>query len=525
MVRTKTNDFTETPIMKLKETENSIDSNLDLAIYKLLFDSMDAGFCIIEMYIKPNEPLDYKFIEINRAFAEQATLIDAKGKWMRELRPDHEEYWFEIYRDVALTGKPMRTINKGRALKDRWFSIYAFRIGKPEELKVAVIFTDITTQKLSEEKDDTLRKSEERLRLTLEALDFGTWELDLITGFLIHTLRYDQIFGYKELQNDWTLEKALKHVVPEDRENVRMALESGDHREKMAVEARISWDDGSIHWIHLFGRFQYNEISQPVKIIGLVSDITKRKIVEEQLKENEERLLKLNASKDKFFSILSHDLKSPFTSIIGFSDLLIDKLHKADFNEADQYAKIIQKTTWNTYNLLTNLFDWSRMQAGSMKFKLEEIDLISVTNEIIELFRALALHKSITVVNNITAHPKIQADKTIISIVLRNLISNAIKFSFPGEMISISSTTSKDEIFIEVKDNGTGMTEDTLSRLFKIDKDISSRGTLNEEGTGLGLILCKEFIEKHGGKIWAESENRNGSRFLFTLPLKRNISL
>lgn len=511
--------------MKLKEPKKSIDSNIDLAIYKLLFDSMDAGFCIIEMFIKPDEPLDYKFIEINRAFAEQSTLTDAKGKWMRELKPDHEEYWFEMYRDVAITGKPLRTINKGRALKDRWFSVYAFRIGKPEELKVAVIFTDVSTQKMSEEKDDTLRKNEERLRLTLEVLDFGTWELDLITGLVIHNLRYDQIFGYKELQNDRTLEKTLKHVVPEDRENVRMALESGDHSEKMTFEARISWDDGSIHWIHMFGRFQYNEISQPLKIVGLVSDITKRKIIEEEHKENEERLLKLNASKDKFFSILSHDLKSPFTSIIGFSDLLIEKLHKADFNAADQYAKIILKTTWNTFNLLTNLFDWSKMQAGTMKFKLEEINLISVTDEVIELFRALSLQKSLTIVNNITAHPKIQADRTIISIVLRNLISNAIKFSFPGGMISISSTISKDDIFIEVKDNGTGMTEDTISRLFKIDKNISSKGTQNEEGTGLGLILCKEFIEKHSGKIWVESETGNGSKFLFTLPLKRESSL
>lgn len=506
--------------MQLKETKKSINSNPDLEIYKLLFDSMDAGFCIIELYIKPNEPLDFKFIELNRAFAEQSTLIDAKGKWMRELRPDHEEYWFKIYRDVAITGKPVRAINKGRALQDRWFSVYAYRIDRPEELKVAVIFSDITAQKLSEEKDDTLRKNEERLRLTLEALDFGTWELDIITGSVINNLRYDRIFGYKELQNDWTIEKVLKHVVPEERENVRMAFESGDHNEKMAVETRVSWDDGSIHWIHLFGRFQYSENNQPVKIVGLVSDITKRKIVEQEYKENEARLLKINASKDKFFSILSHDLKGPFTSIIGFSDLLIDKIKIADFHQADQFAKIIRKTSWNTFNLLTNLFDWSRMQAGSMKFKPEEINLISTADEAIELFSALALGKKLTIVNNITTHPKIQADRMLISSVLRNLISNAIKFSFPCGMISISSTISKDEIFIEVKDNGTGLTEDTLSRLFKIDADISSKGTLDEEGTGLGLILCKEYIEKHGGEIWAESEVGNGSRFIFTLPLE-----
>ena len=236
-------------------------------------------------------------------------------------------------------------------------------------------------------------------------------------------------------------------------------------------------------------------------------------------KENEIRLRNLNFTKDKFFSIISHDLKSPFTSIIGFSELLVERMQKKDFSGTEEFGKIIHSSSLYAMDLLTNLTQWSRLQTGRMEFKPVKIDIVSIIDEVTELMNASALNKSITIVKNIPDHSIIRADGPMISTVLRNLISNSIKFTRPGGEILISVHHSKREVVLEVSDNGVGIKKDIISKLFLIEEGVSTRGTINEEGTGLGLILCKEFISRHGGKMWVESEVEKGTRFIFTLPL------
>ncbi len=241
----------------------------------------------------------------------------------------------------------------------------------------------------------------------------------------------------------------------------------------------------------------------------------------EALKESEAQLRELNATKDKFFTIIAHDLKSPFNSIIGLSELLAEKMNKKDYDGIEEYSKIIQSSSWRAMDLLTNLIVWSRLQTGKMVFKPELVDIESLITEVTELSKDSARQKSISVFIEVTSSLNILADKAMISSVFRNLISNAIKFTNPRGNISISAIQNDSEIKVTVSDDGIGITKDALEKLFLIEGSVSTPGTMREEGTGLGLILCKDFVLKHGGKIWAESEVGKGSRFIFTIPVTK----
>lgn len=236
-------------------------------------------------------------------------------------------------------------------------------------------------------------------------------------------------------------------------------------------------------------------------------------------KQHIQYLKELNATKDKFFSIVSHDLKTPFISINGFANILIENVQNKDLSKAEKYTEIILGSSQNAIDLLSNLTEWSRLQTNRISFNPKEIDISSIVREVTELMNAPAQQKSITINTGVPAGLKIYADKEMLGTILRNLISNSIKFSNPGGRIDISVIRKKDEVMVEVKDLGTGMKKDLIDKLFRIEETVSLPGTLNENGTGLGLILVKEFVSLHGGKIWVESEFGKGSRFIFSLPL------
>jgi PAS domain S-box-containing protein len=240
----------------------------------------------------------------------------------------------------------------------------------------------------------------------------------------------------------------------------------------------------------------------------------------EMLLESEDRLKELNASKDKFFSIISHDLRSPFTSIIGFAEVMLEDIDTLDKDEIKEFTSSIYKSSKNIQNLLENLLQWSRVQTGRIEFNPIKFDLNNLANDVVALYQVNAARKKISLVNNIEAEIHVKADKFMIDTVMRNLVSNSIKFTRQGGEISINSEEKPDGFLqVSIKDNGVGMKEEILGKLFKIDEHVTTKGTEKEKGTGIGLILCKEFIEKHNGKIWAESTLGEGSTFNFTLPL------
>jgi len=238
----------------------------------------------------------------------------------------------------------------------------------------------------------------------------------------------------------------------------------------------------------------------------------------QQITRQNKALSESNAEKDKFFSIIAHDLKSPFTSILGFSDILIKQVDEKNYNGIDECAQIIKQSSKSAMDLLMNLMDWSRAHTGRMEFKPEYIELNELVKESESLFAGALLQKKIGLTLNVPESSVVFADKNMIRTLLRNLISNAIKFTHPDGHIDFSVVKSQQELLISVSDNGVGISKESISKLFRIDENYSTLGTQNEEGTGLGLILCKELIERHDGRIWGESEPGKGSTFYFSLP-------
>ncbi|MCD4794753.1 MAG: PAS domain S-box protein [Bacteroidales bacterium] len=264
--------------------------------------------------------------------------------------------------------------------------------------------------------------------------------------------------------------------------------------------------------------------NKPKYITSIVRDITERKKAEQSLIENEKQLQELNATKDIFFSIIAHDLKNPIAAVLGFSKLLLKNLKEYDIQKQKKFIRIIFQSVQNIDKLLENLLLWSRSQRGVLDFNPEKGNLYLLYTKTIKLLKLPAEKKSITIKNLIPEDIIVKADKNMISTVIRNLISNAIKYTHRGGEIIIKAQEIKEDnkqrhIKIAVKDSGIGIASDIQAKLFTITENVSTEGTDNETGTGLGLILCKEFVEKHGGKIWVESEEGKGSEFIFTIPM------
>lgn len=247
----------------------------------------------------------------------------------------------------------------------------------------------------------------------------------------------------------------------------------------------------------------------------LAVDISKQKEYESKLKE-------LNATKDKFFSIISHDLKSPFNAILGFSSLLMKSPQKYDVSKAKQFIETINSSAKSAFKLLENLLEWSRMQTGKIQFQPENTAVKPIITEVASLAEPAAEEKNITISVNTEDNIKVIADRNMLTTILRNFVFNSVKFTRQGGEIHICAEKKQDKIRFSVADTGVGMSQDKIDKLFDISEKTSTPGTQNEKGTGLGLILSKEFINKHNSKIHAESTPGKGSTFSFELPAAKS---
>jgi signal transduction histidine kinase/ligand-binding sensor domain-containing protein len=251
--------------------------------------------------------------------------------------------------------------------------------------------------------------------------------------------------------------------------------------------------------------------------------LEKQIYIEEQskiLNQQKDQLQKLNSTKDKFFSIIAHDLRSPFQSLMGLSDIMVEEFNGSSKPEQKNYARLIQDSSHHIYTLVENLLTWSRTQRDKMSFEPVEIDVSSIIDDAMNLLQPNFDQKNISSDKNFGTDKHGFADKNMIEMVIRNLITNAIKFTPKDGKIYVSLKENNRDLRVDIRDNGVGITPENQQKLFKIDSNFSNKGTNGEEGTGLGLIICKEFIEKNNGRIWVESKPGEGSSFFFTIPLK-----
>ena len=232
-----------------------------------------------------------------------------------------------------------------------------------------------------------------------------------------------------------------------------------------------------------------------------------------------EELHELNISKDLFFSIIAHDLKGPFNSLIGFSTLLLEDPVVNENEELKESVQIIKNSSQNTFELLQNLLKWAQIQKGGLPFNREKIKISDTIYNVLKVLSYQSIHKKIEIKTTLLDPDLIvYADKDMLNTILRNLISNAIKYSHENGTIEILCEKTSNAVNISISDNGTGISKEGVTKLFNYKYAQKTTGTNGEKGTGLGLILSKDFIQKHNGIIWVESELDKGSRFIFTLP-------
>jgi len=377
------------------------------------------------------------------------------------------------------------------------------------------IINDISERKRSEK---LLKDSEEKYRNLIENMGEGIGLVNAKEIFLFANPSAEKIFGVDKGKlaglclNDFLHEGAI--------EEISMETEKRRNGEVSTYETEIFLPDGNKKDLLVTATPRYDG-DNFIGTFGIFRDITERKQAEAALKDSEVRLKELNATKDKFFSIISHDLRSPFNVFLGFTKVIEEDMHSMTREEIFSLVQKMGVSASNLFSLLENLLEWSMIQREMTIAYPERLLVKTKVEAIMEVMGELAKNKKIDTIINLTKDLVIHSDEKMFDSVLRNLYSNSVKFTPLGGKITISARPiSADFAEISIKDTGIGMTREMIENLFKIDIDTGRQGTGGEPSAGLGLILCKDFVEKNGGRLWVESEPEKGSVFYFTVPRK-----
>jgi PAS domain S-box-containing protein len=388
---------------------------------------------------------------------------------------------------------------------------------------IVMIARDVT-ERIRTQK--AIRESEEKYRNITENIDdflFTFERIGLALRPIFCTSSIQKVTGYTQTEFLTDSKLFLKAIHPNDFVQIKpklINLLKSRIQLSGEFEFRIINQQGNIVWVRAKINLVRSRTGRIQKVFGLVSDVTFRKRAEEELKKSTQNLVKLNETKDRFISIISHDLRTPFSSILGFTDLLANDEDLTE-DERKQYVKYIQESSRSMLALVNSLLDWTRLQTGRIKFEPQKIDVSKIVTDSINALSGAAIQKGIEVTSFVNQSLHLFVDKSLILQVFNNLISNSIKFTNKGGSITITSEAVINSRFVKftVKDSGVGIREDDLAKLFSVDSKFTSEGTAGEKGSGLGLSLVKEIIEKHGGTISVESEYEKGTEFTFTLPI------
>jgi PAS domain S-box-containing protein len=391
------------------------------------------------------------------------------------------------------------------------------------KLYIVIGVRDITERKHAQQ---AIRESEEKHRSITENIDDFLYTFERGKIFFrptFYTFSIEKITGFSQAEfiNDPRL--LFKIIHPDDFTAVKQHLKNilkSRVQNSGEFESRIINKHGNIVWVRNKINLTRNDNGEVLKIYGLVSDITLRKKTEEELRKTTENLMRVNETKDKFISIISHDLRTPFGSILGFTDLLLND-DELTAEERSQYLSFIREASGSMLSLVNSLLDWTRLQTGRIRFEPERIKAAGIISKSFSALSGTAFQKKINLKSVVNNDVTIYGDKNLISQVFSNLISNAIKFTREGGNILVSAHPTEGIRFTEfsVKDDGIGIQPEDQKKLFGVDTKFTTEGTAGERGSGIGLSLVKEIIEKHNGSIWVISEPGKGSDFRFTLPV------
>jgi PAS domain S-box-containing protein len=499
--------------------------------YRTLFDALDEGFCVIEVIFDTlQRPIDFRFLETNRAFERQAGLIQVHGKLMRDLVPGHEQHWFDIYGRIALTGEPLRFESRAGALQDRWFDVYAFRVDQPEQRHVAVLFSDITQRRRAEAERETAKwaaqESEARLRRIIDNMAGFVAMLDgegvvLEAGepaLRVGALAREEVLGKKFWDCAWwrgddQQERRIEQYV-------REAAAGATVRHDVVVRT----PDGARLEIDLMLTPVFDNNGRVTHIIPSGIDISERKRVENALRENDRRLSEAAAAlteadrrKDVFLATLAHELRNPLAPIRTCVQIL--QMVAADNPSLLKTAKMIDRQVTHLVRLVDDLLDLSRITRGKITLKRSTLNVNEVLRRAVESSDALVQTHGHQLRLDLPVAPLyVEGDADRLAQVFSNLLSNAAKFTPHGGAITVSLTSADGEAIIVVQDTGIGIPAERLESVFNMFEQVHPTG--GNDGLGIGLALVRQIVHFHHGSVRAQSEGLNrGSRFTVRLPL------
>ena len=466
---------------------------------------------------------EMKYLSVNKAVSNNLGKSEKEliGKSLYEVFPsDSADRFSRNIQEVIQTGKNMALEEKAEVGDSiLWINtqLNSIRDNEGNVSAVMGVVRDITKRKQAE---DALKRSEELYRLITDNTSDLISLADMNGNFLYASSSHKTVLGYSPEELKSTPVFSLIH--PEQLQNIIKVYSEAVQLKRKITSFPLKFKHKNGNWIDLetTANIIFDPAGNPVQIVTVTKDISERKQAELKLQKYAAELKNANETKDKFFSIISHDLKSPFQGLLGYSEILASEYNTLPEEERLFFINCINELVHSAYQLLENLLEWSRLQTGKVPYIPGVYNLYDLILPTISMLAQTAKEKAITFEYNIDKTIMVEADKNMLSSIVRNLVSNAIKFTCSGGSIILSEISSDGFVEISVTDTGVGMQKEILENLFNLGGNISSKGTKNEEGTGLGLILCKDMVEKHGGRIWVESEVGKGSKFIFTIPMK-----
>ena len=490
--------------------------------YRSLFNSMDEGYCIVEMiFDEHNKPVDYRFLEMNPAFTKLTGMPDAVGKRMRELAPDHEAHWFETYGNVALTGEAIRFVNEAKALQNRWFDVYAFKVGGTDSQKVAIVFTNITERRKS---DAALRRSEERFRALFDWGPIAMYSCD--SAGVIQ--EYNQ--GAVKL---WKGEPKFGDTDEQFRSSFKTYLPNGTLMpfSKSAMTRVLKSEMPAMHDLEVdVERPDGSRITVVVNVVPLKDDqgrvngaitcfydITERSRLEHKLQQQAEALTDLDRRKDEFLAMLSHELRNPLAPLTNAVHML--RLQKNEDPVQRQARSVIERQVAQLKHLVDDLLEISRITTGRVQLRRERIALGGIVERAIETAQPLVEQRRHELTVSLPPQPLwLHADAARLEQVVVNLLTNAAKYTDDGGRIVVDVRQEGDEAVLRVRDTGIGIAAELLPHIFDLFTQAERSLDRSQGGLGIGLCLVQRLVDLHGGTVAASSVLGQGSEFVVRLP-------